>query len=242
MDDLKQVSLLAKTINQSKILITHTQRKASKSSLIIRVTFLNHLYALILALTLTACGPDLLKNKQGVFPKEYYISPAFTAEEQESIHQGFKNWEPAISEALQTNFEFTFKGTITASVDPLDNIHLITFDNSVTNAILGRTHLLVDNPATDNVISGGDILIQDIDFITADEWQDPYNSEKYYKPCLESVMTHEIGHLVGLKHSQNYNDIMFEQAVNGCFKHLPTSNDVQALKSLIDSLKSKIQY
>lgn len=168
---------------------------------------------------------------QPKFPTEYYIYPGhFTQEEAQSIHQGYQNWEPIIQRLTGTSFRFRFMGYVAYPFNPDDTIHVV-LKKSLEGKIVALTYLLGSPGYT--VLPGGDIAIdQDRRFHTADQYH-VWGLRIIVSNCLESVVTHEVGHLMGLNHSTNSDDIMYpNETMANCSTRKPSANDERALESL----------
>ena len=187
--------------------------------------------------TLSACinpysrGEWFEKFIQPTFPTEYYIYPGqFTAEEVQTIHQGYENWEPIIQRLTGTDFHFRFMSYAAYPFNSDDTIHVV-LKKSLGGNTVGRAHLL-GGPGY-KTVPGGDIEIdQDKWFHTADQYH-IWGLRVIASNCLEAVVTHEVGHLMGLDHSSNSGDIMYpNETLAGCSTRKPSANDERALETL----------
>ncbi|MBI2608931.1 MAG: matrixin family metalloprotease [Deltaproteobacteria bacterium] len=166
-----------------------------------------------------------------IFPSEYYIQDnAFTKEEIETIQQGFKNWEPIIRKLTATNFHFKYLGLADFPTDSGDQVHIVrreAFDEPHEHKLAKAHHLLDENGNWSSV--GGDIVINEwYGFHTQDQWHMEGLREVFFSFCLEGIVTHEVGHLIGMQHSNHKEDIMYFKRIPVCDRK-PTPHDEQVL-------------
>lgn len=160
------------------------------------------------------------------FPQAYYIQKGvFTEQQIQAIHRGFANWEPIIQEFSATSFTFKFMGFSEAPYDLYDDIHIVRM-GKLSESILG----LSEYPFTKlqkgffAEVPGGDIRINQ-----NSQYHTEGNEPGY---PLERLMTHEVGHLIGLSHTEDEEDVMYPTLKKwdiNC-KNTPSEGDIMELE------------
>ncbi|MBI2608693.1 MAG: matrixin family metalloprotease [Deltaproteobacteria bacterium] len=168
------------------------------------------------------------------FPQAYYIQKGvFTEKQIRAIHKGFKNWEPIIQELSATSFTFKFMGFSDASYNIYDNIHIVRMAELDSNVLgLGVYPFTKKTYGFFAEIPGGDILInQNFRYHTEKGWTLAdvlnFNHPSY---CLERLVTHEVGHLIGLEHVKNKEDVMYPSVSSRSTRSSPSEGDIMELE------------
>ena|GEM_PF-1624633 len=152
--------------------------------------------------------------KRLVLPIQYGINEKGTPDvpgiaERAAVDAAFATWG-AIS---NSNLAFN-GGTTSAGFDPMDGMSTILWmdDASDNTLVVGRPDLLALTDVRFNVMSGAivsaDIAMNGVSFSWSVSGNDNFSSLK--GPAdIQAVVTHEIGHFIGLDHVTNSMSVMF---------------------------------
>jgi hypothetical protein len=158
-------------------------------------------------------------------PVDLYLDASVPAEYESSIKAAINKWN-AIGQSVAGHNFFTLRGGNPGSAKPTqDNfskIYVLNTWESNKSTEQARTTVYWSG----NRIYEADIRINDKDF-------DYYFSDTtpdYTKVHLESLLIHELGHVLGLAHTETSGSVMNASLANGKVREEPGNMDISSLK------------
>lgn len=127
-------------------------------------------------------------------PFEYHISSPTPNEYYPAIHASAENWNVVIG----SYFQFAYAGTTSVTSLGRDHINLIFFDEAGMNFPVNTNAIAFSSTFTTTV--GGDYQATESDLIYNARDYPPAMDGNPHQIDLEGVLTHELGHHIGIAH------------------------------------------
>ncbi len=187
------------------------------------------------ALALSACGPqersepscNFVQNTQGQrvswkeeAPVVLYIHKSVPTEFHDAILRAAQRWEASLGRPL-----FHFKGILEGDGPARDGVSAIYWMNQWDVAERSKEQARTTIYWTGNQIRESDLRINDRDFDFSATTQ-----PKTGMVDLESLVVHELGHVIGLQHNGAGGSVMAESLASSVLRWNPQQVDVESAK------------
>lgn len=149
-------------------------------------------------------------------PYQFRLNTSFTSTQGSAMSAGAKAWEDAGKGSLAKKSSYTNN---LATYPVKDGINNVTFI-SVTDDYLAESSYWK---------SGTKITESDINFNAKYSWSTNPSSTQY---DIQMIMTHEIGHCLGLGHSTDSSAIMRPTFSAGSKQHTINSDDIAGIQAI----------
>ena len=194
------------------------------------------LLILVLPLAMTACGPKNAKQEscgfvqnvygqrvswKGDLPVKFYLHESVPVEFQESIKRSMREWERVTGKRL---FELVGSGIQGQNVPKQDGINVIYWmtnweDNKTAEQARTSVYWVSDT------IKEADIRVNDKNFNFYRDYAEGYNDVH-----VESLMIHELGHVLGLKHNDESESVMATYLASQTVRNEISAADLESVQ------------
>lgn len=190
----------------------------------------------VLPMVMTACGPRNTKQEscnfvqnvygqrvswKGELPVKFYLHESVPAEFQESIKRAMHEWERITGKRL---FELVGAGIQGQNEPKQDGVNVIYWMNTWEDnkpAEQARTSVYW----VSDTIKEADIRVNDKNFDFYADHEQGYNDVH-----VESLMLHELGHVLGLKHNDSTESVMATYLASHTVRNEVSTADLESVQ------------